>query len=76
MINAHEMNYVPNAIAQSLQNQRTYTVGVVVTSIADPFFGELVEGIEQVAKEAGLNVLLSALHGDINLISLTINYGK
>ncbi|MBD2355650.1 LacI family DNA-binding transcriptional regulator [Tolypothrix sp. FACHB-123] len=61
---AQEMNYVPNAIAQSLQTQRTYTVGVVVTSIADPFFGELVEGIEQVAKQAGLNVLLSASHGD------------
>ncbi|MBD2199032.1 MULTISPECIES: LacI family DNA-binding transcriptional regulator [Calothrix] len=61
---AQEMNYVPNAIAQSLQNQRTYTVGVVVTSIADPFFGELVEGIEQVAKQAGLNLLLSASHGD------------
>ncbi|MBD2438904.1 LacI family DNA-binding transcriptional regulator [Nostoc sp. FACHB-110] len=61
---AQEMNYVPNAIAQSLQNQRTYTVGVVVTSIADPFFGELVEGIEQVARQASLNVLLSASHGD------------
>lgn len=61
---AQEMNYVPNAIAQSLQNKRTYTVGVVVTSIADPFFGELVEGIEQVARQAGLNVLLSASHGD------------
>ncbi|MCF4967439.1 LacI family transcriptional regulator [Nostoc sp. CMAA1605] len=61
---AQEMNYVPNAIAQSLQNQRTYTVGVIVTSIADPFFGELVEGIEEVAKQAGLNVLLNASHGD------------
>ncbi|MBD2494530.1 LacI family DNA-binding transcriptional regulator [Nostoc sp. FACHB-280] len=61
---AQEMNYVPNAIAQSLQNQRTYTVGVIVTSIADPFFGELVEGIEQVARLAGLNVLLNASHGD------------
>ncbi|AFY36062.1 LacI family DNA-binding transcriptional regulator [Calothrix sp. PCC 7507] len=63
---AQEMNYVPNAIAQSLLASRTYTVGVVVTSIADPFFGELVEGIEQVAKQAGLNVLLSASHGDVD----------
>lgn len=63
---AQEMNYVPNAIAQSLQNQRTYTVGVIVTSIADPFFGELVEGIEQVARLAGLNVLLNASHGDFD----------
>lgn len=61
---AQEMNYVPNAIAQSLLASRTYTVGVIVTSIADPFFGELVEGVEQVARLAGLNVLLSASHGD------------
>ncbi|MBW4606134.1 MAG: LacI family transcriptional regulator [Hassallia sp. WJT32-NPBG1] len=61
---AQEMNYVPNAIAQSLQNQRTNTIGVVVTSIADPFFADVVEGIEQVAKSAGLSVMLSASHRD------------
>ncbi|MFN6568801.1 LacI family DNA-binding transcriptional regulator [Dendronalium sp. ChiSLP03b] len=61
---AKEMNYVPNAIAQSLQNQRTNTIGVVVTSIADPFYAEVVEGIEKVAKSTGLSVLLSASHRD------------
>ena len=61
---AREMNYVPNAIAQSLQNQRTNTIGVVVTSIADPFYAEVVEGVEQIAQAAGLSVLLSASHRD------------
>ncbi|MEH2444833.1 MAG: LacI family DNA-binding transcriptional regulator [Nostoc sp.] len=61
---AQEMNYVPNAIAQSLQNQRTDTIGIVVTSIADPFFAEVVEGIEKIARPAGLSVLLSASHRD------------
>lgn len=61
---AREMNYVPNAIAQSLQTQRTNTIGVVVTSIADPFYAEVVEGIEQVARTAGLSVLLTASHRD------------
>ncbi|MCW5317853.1 substrate-binding domain-containing protein [Nostoc sp. KVJ3] len=61
---AQEMNYVPNAIAQSLQNKRTNTIGVVVTSISDPFFAEVVEGIEQIARPAGLSVLLSASHRD------------
>ncbi|WP_392535511.1 LacI family DNA-binding transcriptional regulator [Nostoc sp. C117] len=70
---AREMNYVPNAIAQSLQNQRTNTIGVVVTSIADPFFGEVVEGIEQIAREAGLNVLLSASHRDFQQEIATID---
>ncbi|MBC1222943.1 LacI family DNA-binding transcriptional regulator [Nostoc sp. UCD121] len=62
---AQEMNYVPNAIAQSLQNKRTNTIGVVVTSIADPFFAEVVDGIEQIARPAGLSVLLSASHRDL-----------
>ncbi|GAA6615481.1 LacI family DNA-binding transcriptional regulator [Scytonema sp. NUACC26] len=61
---AREMDYVPNAVAQSLQNKRTNTIGVVVTSIADPFFAEVVEGIEQVARTAGLSVLLSTSHRD------------
>src|SRR4028119_50808 len=61
---AREMSYVPNSIAQSLLSSRTNTIGVVVTSIADPFFAEVVEGIEQIARAAGLSVLLSASHRD------------
>jgi LacI family transcriptional regulator len=59
---AREMNYVPNAVAQSLLSSRTNTIGVVVTSIADPFFAEVVEGIEKVARTAGLSVLLTNSH--------------
>jgi LacI family transcriptional regulator/LacI family repressor for deo operon, udp, cdd, tsx, nupC, and nupG len=62
---AREMSYVPNSIAQSLLSSRTNTIGVVVTSIADPFFAEVVEGIEQIARSAGLSVLLSASHRDL-----------
>lgn len=62
---AQEMGYVPNGIAQSLQNQRTNTIGVVVTSIADPFFAEIVEGIEKIAKAASVSVVLSAAHQDV-----------
>lgn len=64
---AREMGYVPNSIAQSLQTQRTNTIGVVVTSIADPFFSEVVEGIEQIARTSGLSVLLSTSHRDVDL---------
>ncbi|HEY4388799.1 MAG TPA: LacI family DNA-binding transcriptional regulator [Ktedonobacteraceae bacterium] len=57
---AREMGYTPNAIAQSLQTHQTGTIGLVVTTIADPFFGEVVRGVEAVAREAGLSVFLSA----------------
>lgn len=62
---AQEMKYTPNSIARSLQTQRTNTVGVVVTSIADPFFAEVVEGIEQIAKTANLSILLSVSHREL-----------
>ena len=48
---ALEMGYSPNAVAQSLKGQRTNTVGLVVTSIADPFVGRVVRGIEDVAAQ-------------------------
>ena len=35
---AREMGYIPNAVAQSLRGQRTGTIGVVVTTMGDPFF--------------------------------------
>nr|BBH95970.1 ribose operon repressor RbsR [Thermogemmatispora argillosa] len=61
---ALEMGYTPNAIAQSLQTRRTQTIGLAVTSIADPFLSEVVRGIEEVARSAGLSVFLSATHND------------
>lgn len=61
---AHEMGYTPNAIAQSLQTRRTGTIGLVVTSIADPFLTDVVKGVEEVARAAGFSVFLSASHND------------
>ncbi len=61
---AEEMGYIPNVVAQSLVTQRTYTVGLVVTSIADPFVDQIVEGIEDLATREGYSVFLSSSHAD------------
>ncbi len=61
---AEQMGYTPSAVAQSLLSQRTYTIGVVVTSIADPFVTRVVEGIEKVARQAGYSVFLATSHND------------
>lgn len=58
------MGYTPNQVAQSLKERRTNTVGVVITSISDPFLARVVRGIEDVAQEAGLQVLLSISNND------------
>lgn len=61
---AQEMGYTPNAIARSLQNQQTNTIGLVVTSISDPFFADVMKGVEEVAKATDFSVVLSAAHND------------
>ncbi len=61
---AREMGYTPNALAQSLQTQRTNTIGLVVTTIADPFFSDVVKGVEGVAREAGFSVFFGASHNE------------
>lgn len=59
---AQRMGYTPNTVAQNLLAQRTQTVGVVVTSIADPFFPQVVEGVERVAQAAHYSVFLALSH--------------
>jgi DNA-binding LacI/PurR family transcriptional regulator len=56
---AQKMGYSPSAIARSLVTRRTLTVGLVVTSVADPFWAEVVGGIEEIALERGYGVLLA-----------------
>ncbi|MEE8389304.1 MAG: LacI family DNA-binding transcriptional regulator [Anaerolineae bacterium] len=56
---AREMGYFPDAIARSLVTQQTHTVGIVVTTITDPFVAEVVRGIEDTAQENGYSVILA-----------------
>ncbi|MEJ5198033.1 MAG: LacI family DNA-binding transcriptional regulator [Anaerolineae bacterium] len=61
---AQEMGYSPNEGARSLVRGHTCTVGVVVTTIADPFSAEVVEGIESTAYAHGYSVILAASQDD------------
>ncbi len=61
---AQKLGYTPNAIARGLVTQRTHAVGVIVTSIADPFVAEIVRGIEHTAGAQGYRVVLAMSHND------------
>lgn len=53
-----KLNYSPSAIARSLSTNKTNTIGVVVPDINNPFFGEVIKGISEVADKHGLNIIL------------------
>jgi DNA-binding LacI/PurR family transcriptional regulator len=57
---AQEMGYSPDAAARSLVRGHTCTVGIVVTTIADPWAAEVVEGIERAAYASGYSLILAA----------------
>lgn len=61
---AKEMGYIPSAVAQSLHSRRTQTIGMVLTTIADPFTTQIVGGVEQIAQAAGYSVFLSSSHNN------------
>jgi LacI family transcriptional regulator, repressor for deo operon, udp, cdd, tsx, nupC, and nupG len=56
---AESQGYSPSAVARGLVTSKTEAIGVVVTSIADPFNGEVVAGIEELANEQGYTVILA-----------------
>lgn len=61
---AEQMGYVPSAVAQSLHSRQTFTIGLVVATIADPFVPQVVEGVENVAQAANYSVFLMNSHND------------
>jgi DNA-binding LacI/PurR family transcriptional regulator len=61
---ARESGYRASAVARGLVTQRTKTIGVVVTSIADPFVSEVVDGIEEHCNDHGYSVILANSNAD------------
>jgi LacI family transcriptional regulator len=61
---ANELRYIPHHAARSLSSRRTHTIGVVLPDLHGEFFSELIRGIDQVAREHHLHLLLSSYHGD------------
>ncbi|MGY1722616.1 LacI family DNA-binding transcriptional regulator [Blastococcus sp. SYSU DS0533] len=56
-----ELGFQPNLVARSLRVGRADVVGLVVESLADPFFARLTSAVEQAAHERGLAVMVSSV---------------
>lgn len=61
---AKEMGYSPSAIARSLVAKRTFTIGLVISFISDPFLAQVVRGVEEAAIDNGYSVFLCSSYGD------------
>lgn len=52
------LGYTPNSIARSLKQKSTFSIGLIVTDIVNPFYAELAQAVERAARERGYSVLL------------------
>jgi LacI family transcriptional regulator len=59
-----ELRYTPDLMARSLRAGTDATIGLVVESIADPFFSELAAAVESATYDDGKSVLIASHHGD------------
>lgn len=61
---AAEMGYLPSAVARSLVTQRTRTLGVLVTTVTDPFSAQIVDTVAELAGGRGYSIILAKSSGD------------
>ena len=55
---ALKLKYQPNAVALSLKNSRSNTIGIIIPEIVHYFFSSVISGIEDVASQRGYTVII------------------
>ncbi len=62
---AEKVNYRPNPIALSLKENKSWSIGVIVPEIANNFFSNAINGIDEIAHEKGYHVTIYQNHESI-----------
>jgi LacI family transcriptional regulator len=59
-----ELNYRPNMVARGLVTGRTYTIGLIVPDLVQPYFAELARSLSGVLRGADRALILASSQGD------------
>jgi len=75
---AARLGYRPNVLARNLASQRTHTIGVVINDFHNPFFAEVLDGIQSGGTECGYRIILGngcrSKTGEAEAIETLIDY--
>jgi DNA-binding LacI/PurR family transcriptional regulator len=61
---ASDLYYHPSFAARSLKTNRSQALGVIVSHIDDPFFSEILQGIDDIAQASGYSMFIAASQQD------------
>ncbi|WP_197473273.1 ribose operon transcriptional repressor RbsR [Erwinia sp. ErVv1] len=67
-----ELNYAPSALARSLKLNQTRTIGMLLTASSNPFYSEVVRGVERSCYERGYSLILCNTEGDENRMNRSL----
>ncbi|WP_353185976.1 LacI family DNA-binding transcriptional regulator [Parapedobacter lycopersici] len=57
---AEELNYQPNLIAKSLRSGKSFTIGLVIADIANPFFANIARIVDDVARKYNYTIIIGS----------------
>jgi len=57
---ASRLGYLPSAAARTLKTNRSGALGVIIRNVDDPFFSEILQGIEEIAQSHGYSLFMAA----------------
>ncbi|MFP6711892.1 MAG: LacI family DNA-binding transcriptional regulator [Rhodospirillales bacterium] len=57
-----DMGYRPNAFAQSLKTNKSFTVGVMVPDLTNPAFAPIIKGIDDMLEAHGYSVIVASTY--------------
>ncbi|MGB3724773.1 MAG: LacI family DNA-binding transcriptional regulator [Glaciecola sp.] len=60
-----ELDYRPSSVARSLANNRSDSVGLLVSELSTPFFGEMMQSVESNLRAANKHVIITVGHNDL-----------
>lgn len=55
---AQKLNYSPNMVGRMLKKSKSMDIGVIIPTISNPFYTQIILGIEIEARKQGYNILL------------------
>jgi LacI family transcriptional regulator len=66
------LDYHPDRVARSLRTGKTHAIGMVVPDVTNPFYPQVIRGVERAAQQAGYSLVLvnsnedpGCLHGSL-----------
>lgn len=62
---ARELNYVPNIFGQLLRSNSTEAIGIIVPTLQNPFYNQVIFGIESAAASRGHEIRLFSSHRSV-----------